>query len=149
MIIDLIELEIKKVGSIELSITDNSIFHLDAAVDVFIDQISHLNKEAIGIICLDHNNKIINYSTVGIGNSFNVNVDYAQIFRVALLSNAYAIVIGHNHPDFTIQPSEQDIKVTKNIAFWCSNMKIKLIDSIIVTPDKKHYSIRMEQKNGN
>jgi DNA repair protein RadC len=58
-----------------------------------------------------------------------------KIFSVALLSGACKIVLSHNHPSGNNQPSDVDIRLTKNIEESGKLMEIKVIDHLIVTSD--------------
>lgn len=67
-------------------------------------------------------------------------VDIRQILWLGLKVNAYWIVVAHNHPQQTTQPSFQDIEITKNLEQASSICGMKLLDHIIISADDEYYS---------
>lgn len=97
-------------------------------------------KESFKILFLNHANKIIGYNTVSEGGLTATVVDIRTIMQGALLTNATTIILAHNHPSGTTQPSIHDDKLTKKIMKACRLFDIKLLDHIIVTPFGPYYS---------
>ncbi len=60
-------------------------------------------------------------------------VDIRRIFQGALLSNSTSIIIAHNHPSGNLKTSQADIRLTNEIKKAGEFLKIKLLDSIILT----------------
>ena len=60
-------------------------------------------------------------------------VDKRLIIAAALQLGATGIILAHNHPSGNKQPSDADIRMTKELVKACSDMEIKLIDHIIIT----------------
>jgi DNA repair protein RadC len=55
-----------------------------------------------------------------------------EIFRVAVMKAAHAIVIAHNHPSGNPEPSEADIKVTRDLIRAGQLLKIDVLDHVII-----------------
>ncbi|WP_214711486.1 MULTISPECIES: JAB domain-containing protein [unclassified Exiguobacterium] len=125
-----------------IPIHQKTIYGCEEAVPIFQNRIGDCARECVGLICLDANNRILNYSDINLGMTDKVPVDLAVLFKTILLSNASSIVIGHNHPSSIIKPSANDVEMTKKINELCLIFGIKLIDSIIVGPTKEFYSLR-------
>jgi DNA repair protein RadC len=64
-----------------------------------------------------------------------------EVFRVAVVTAASAIIVMHNHPSGVPTPSEADIRVTRDLVRAGQIMKIELLDHIIVGSEK-HQSLR-------
>ena len=62
-----------------------------------------------------------------------------EIATRALLTNAKAVIIAHNHPSGSLQPSEADLQTTKKIRDVLTMLGINLIDHIILTQNN-YYS---------
>ena len=62
-------------------------------------------------------------------------LDARTILRRALLNNAAAIILTHNHPSGNPAPSNSDIKMTSDIKEACHLMSITLIDHLIISTD--------------
>ncbi|KAA1042305.1 hypothetical protein ERX35_000025 [Macrococcus equipercicus] len=126
---------------------ENYIFGCEEAAPIFIEEISECAREVISMICLNAQNEILNYSVISLGKVDKVSVDYNVLLTTALLSCAKFIIIGHNHPSNNLKPSQVDIDTTKNIGKLCKIVDVELLDSLIVTPEKKWLSIRSYIKN--
>jgi DNA repair protein RadC len=72
-------------------------------------------------------------------------VDAKLILHHAIEMQASAIVMAHNHPGGSTQPSDYDYKLTAKIKEACALMDIQLLDHIIITHNS-HYSFA---DNGN
>lgn len=60
-------------------------------------------------------------------------VDVRLVFRTAIELSAVAVILVHNHPSGTLQPSEPDKQITKKLKIAGENLDIKVLDHIIVT----------------
>jgi DNA repair protein RadC len=58
-----------------------------------------------------------------------------EVFKAALLSNAYSIIVAHNHPGGSKTASSEDIETTKILIKAGDLMGVKVVDHIIVTAD--------------
>lgn len=97
-------------------------------------------KESFKVLLLNNVNKIIGYTTISEGGLTSTIVDVRVVMQTALVSNATAIILTHNHPSGKINPSSQDDTLTKKIKAACELMDIRLLDHIIVTPYGNYYS---------
>ena len=59
-----------------------------------------------------------------------------EIFRQALIKDATGVILAHNHPSGEPEPSGNDIHLTGLISAGLNTLDVKLIDHVIVTPDK-------------
>jgi len=55
-----------------------------------------------------------------------------EVFRSAVIVAAAAVVLMHNHPSGEPQPSEADIKVTRDLIRAGQLLKIEVLDHVIV-----------------
>lgn len=100
-----------------------------------INTITEIYKSAVekfGMLCLDTQGCIIGIHIITIGTLNQSIIDMRSIFQRALLNNACSIIIFHNHPGGTPQPSLEDIKVTESIKNASEIMQIKLLDHVII-----------------
>lgn len=95
-----------------------------------------LDTESFMTIFLNQSNKVIKVDQISGMNAISqVQVDIRSIFKKALLYNATAIIIGHNHPSDNLKPSQEDIKLTNHIKNAGELMNVKLFDHIIIGID--------------
>ncbi|MDE7430568.1 MAG: JAB domain-containing protein [Lachnospiraceae bacterium] len=97
-------------------------------------------KETFKVLLLNNANKIIGYTTISEGGLTSTIVDVRVIMQTALVSNASAIILTHNHPSGNTRLSCHDDSLTKKIKAACEIMDIRLLDHIIVTPYDSFYS---------
>jgi len=69
--------------------------------------------------------------------------DPKVIFQVALKANASSIILAHNHPSGNIEPSEADIRLTRNLKQAGELLKISVLDHLILTSES-YYSFADE-----
>ncbi|UAT42944.1 RadC family protein [Anaplasmataceae bacterium AB001_6] len=101
--------------------------------------ISFSTTEKLVVLFLDsaHRLKNVYYQSLGCVNETPVSIK--TILKKGIALDSTKIIISHNHPSGNIQPSEQDIQVTKKLEASCQVLDIKLIDHIIVSKND-HYS---------
>lgn len=98
------------------------------ASSLFIDRI----YESFYVICLDTQNRV-NHSKIVFEGTINEAPVYPRlILEEALRRRANAIILAHNHPGGSTEPSNADIMVTKKIVKALEPVSIKVVDHIIV-----------------
>jgi DNA repair protein RadC len=101
-------------------------------IEYLVHSLRGLKKEVLSVIFLDSSHAIIDSAVVAEG-TLNVNTIYPrEIIKKALDYHAAALIIAHNHPSGALKPSQQDIKLTKNLLILCSSMQIQLLDHLII-----------------
>lgn len=132
MEIDVVELKLERKYKIVIDTKYDRVYGVETAGPIFCKEIGSCNVEVVAVLCLDNTNKIINFSKCNIGSINYSKVDVSQIIKVALLSNATMIIVGHNHPSGVLEFTDFDISMTKKIGYLAKQLKIKLVDSLIV-----------------
>lgn len=104
-----------------------------------------INKqhEEATLLLLNNSLKLIKAVNLSKGGLTETAVDIRLIMREALINNATAIVLCHNHPSGKRMPSREDDKLTKNVKAACETMRIHLVDHVIIT-DNGYYSYQDE-----
>ena len=111
------------------------------AYKIFNDYIDDSNKEMFVLMCLNNKNEPTHISTISIGSVNESIATPAEVFKVALLSNANKIMVCHNHPSGDPQPSESDRNITERLYDSGAIIGIKLLDHIIIGDDV-YYSFK-------
>ncbi len=88
-------------------------------------------QESFWVICLNRKNHPIFRAMVTLGSATNSIVNPPEIFRIAILASATAMIVSHNHPSGDPAPSAADIKVTRTLKECGSLMNIELLDHVI------------------
>lgn len=104
----------------------------DYAVSLFVDRI----YESFFVVSLDTQNRV-NYSKAVFEGTINEAPVYPRlILEEAIRRRANAIILAHNHPGGSINPSNADIMVTKKVMKALEPISIRIVDHIVVAGDK-------------
>ena len=91
-----------------------------------------LRKESLRVILLDTRYHWIRTEPISLG-SINESIAHPRdIFRPALISSAYAVIVVHNHPSGDASPSQTDHNLTRRLAEAAELLQVKLLDHIII-----------------
>ncbi len=114
----------------------------DQAAELGHQLIKQNDREHLIVLSLNGHNKPVNVNIVHVGTSDQCHVEPRDILKPAILCNASAILILHNHPSGDVKPSASDRAFTDNIGKASKVMGIRLLDSIIIgEPGKPYYSL--------
>ncbi len=91
-----------------------------------------VSKEKVAVIALGDDFSIKAYDFLSSGTNMNVIVSCHDISKFALGYDANIIIISHNHPLGSADPSENDISATRHFITALKNINITLIDHIII-----------------
>ena len=89
-------------------------------------------KEMFITLHLDGKNRVICVDLVSVGSLNQSIVHPRSVFQTALISNAAAILLIHQHPTGDPTPSSEDISITRRLSEAGELMGIKVLDHIIV-----------------
>jgi len=117
------------------------------ARDLFIEvlELDQRAEEVFAIATLDVHNKVTGVFEVSTGTLFSSLVAPREVFKRAILMNAAAILLGHNHPSTVPDPSSDDIQITKKLVKSGKILGINVVDHVVIG-DKDNY-ISMKEEN--
>lgn len=113
------------------------------AYEVLLPQFADLNHEEFWILLLNRGNILIGNHLISKGGQAGTVADPKIIFKTALEHNAASIILAHNHPSGNINPSTQDISLTKRMVESGKLLDLLVCDHIIVT-NRLYYSFNDE-----
>lgn len=90
------------------------------------------SKEHFFVLCFDARNKLLGMDTVSVGTLNASMVHPRETFEAAIRRHASHIIIAHNHPSGELDPSPQDLEVTRRISDAGKILGIELADHVIV-----------------
>ena len=103
-----------------------------AVADYLIHSMRGLEQEALTVVFLDAAHAIIDAEVVAQG-TITVNTVYPrELVKKALARNAAALVIAHNHPSGGIQPSKEDLELTRTLTEILKVIDVRVLDHLIV-----------------
>jgi len=97
--------------------------------------------EVFACLLLDNRHRVIGFEEVFRGTIDAASVYPREIVKLALLRNAAALIVAHNHPSGDPTPSKQDITLTQQLAAAGKLLGIPLADHVIVAKTT-HFSFR-------
>jgi DNA repair protein RadC len=89
-------------------------------------------QESFYVICLNRKNRPLCRNRMTLGTASNVLIHPREVFRIAVLASATAIVCVHNHPSGDPSPSAADLAVTRQLREAAKTMDIHLMDHVII-----------------
>lgn len=98
-------------------------------------KIGNLPYEQIWILFLNRANEVTGEKMITSGSAVASVFDLKKIIKEALLRDADAIVMVHNHPSGNLSPSIQDDNITASLQKACKMMELRMLDHVIVTTD--------------
>ncbi len=114
---------------------ENERVHVARPEDVFElvrEEIRVLKHEVIKLISLDLQNRLINCETISGGAADITLLRPREVFESALKNSAASIILVHNHPSRSPEPSESDIEVTKKLVRIGKTIGVWIQDHVII-----------------
>lgn len=96
-------------------------------------------QEYFIVISLNGAHEIIKTRVISIGILNRTLIHPREVFSDALKDRAASLVLTHNHPSGNLEPSMEDIEVTKRLIDAGELLGIKILDHIIFS-DNNYYS---------
>lgn len=92
----------------------------------------NLQQEHFKILMLNTKNYLIGVETISIGSLNSSIVHPRELFKSAIKKSAASIILAHNHPSGVVDPSEEDVLVTKRIKEGGKLLGIDVLDHLII-----------------
>ena len=113
---------------------DVQITSSEDAYNLFKDDFPDIDyKEHFFAILINRQNRLLGVAHIASGGVSAVISDPKIIFQEAILANATGIVLMHNHPSGSLNPSNADIKLTKKCCEAAKMLDMALVDHIIIS----------------
>lgn len=109
------------------------------AVELIGKDLCELDREVCVVINLKASGIPINCHIASMGAVDGAFCHPREILKTAILSNAVKVMLIHNHPGGSLQPSKCDVMITDRLAQACEEMGIPLVDHIIVGGNNTEY----------
>lgn len=90
---------------------------------------------------LDSNRRVKSVIKISEGVSDETYIYPQTVAKNAVRYGANMVIISHNHPGGTMEPSPQDIEITKSVEYALASVGVSLLDSVIVA-DGECFSLR-------
>lgn len=111
---------------------------ITSPVDVaqmFIPLLRDEVKEKFFVVCLSSSNRIIKHELVSVGSLNSSIVHPREVFKVAIECSSANIILLHNHPSGNLEPSNDDVCLTRKFVEAGKILDINVFDHIIIAGD--------------
>lgn len=104
----------------------------EAAAAVLVPALVDADRERCVALLLDTKHRLLEAVTVSVGSLDHTFMAPREVFRDALLANAAALVLGHNHPSGDAEPSRDDELVTRRLVRAGELVGVEVLDHLVV-----------------
>jgi DNA repair protein RadC len=104
----------------------------EALGDYLHAQMAHRRTEEVRILFLNAKNMLIANEALWQGSVDEASVHVREVIARAIALGATALIIVHNHPSGDPSPSQQDIRLTRDLVEAGRHMKVTVHDHVIV-----------------
>lgn len=114
-----------------------------ALIDYLTTDMAHLTVERVRILYLDTKNRLIEDHHLGDGSIDEAAIHPREVIRRAMDVGASAMILVHNHPSGSPEPSRADIQITQRIAEAGRLLGVEVHDHVIIGREG-HTSLRAQ-----
>ena len=108
----------------------------EAAARVLLPQFEGVDRERCVAALLDTKHRLLATAIVSVGSVDHTFMAPREVFRDALVANATAVVLAHNHPSGDPDPSADDRAVTRRLASAGRLVGVEVLDHLVVAPPR-------------
>lgn len=93
------------------------------------------DREILSALYLDARHAPVCFHVIAVGSRNAAHAAPADVLKPALLANASALVLVHNHPSGDPEPSAEDVALTASVRRACELLGLHLLDHLVVVDD--------------
>ncbi|MCP6762899.1 MAG: DNA repair protein RadC [Fischerella sp. CENA71] len=90
------------------------------------------NQERFAVVLLDIKNRLLGTQVITIGTATETLAPPGEIFREVIRQGATRLIVAHNHPSGNLEPSSEDIELTRQLLAGAKFLAIPLLDHVIL-----------------
>lgn len=103
------------------------------AIDYLHRKLAFDYREKLAVIFMTRRMRFLHYEEISLGSIASTPYCTRTIAARALEVNAGAIIVAHNHPSGSPEPSEEDRQMGHVLQRLCADLDIRLVDNIIIS----------------
>lgn len=100
--------------------------------DWLLLNLGHLEHEVFMVLFLDVQHRLICPELMARGTLSHANIHVREVVKSALKHNAGAVILAHNHPSHSDQPSSADFALTRQLTTALELIEVTVLDHVIV-----------------
>lgn len=103
-----------------------------AVAQMAIARLGGASKEEFWTALVDNKNRLLAWEQVSQGTVDRAAVYIREVLSLALSYEASGMILVHNHPGGDLDPSREDLELTKRVSVASNTLGIRLLDHLIV-----------------
>lgn len=104
----------------------------DAAAALLANQMMWQSQERFAVLLLDVKHRLLSTQIISIGTATETIAHPRDIFREVIRQGATRVIVAHNHPSGQLEPSSEDIALTRQLLAGAQLLSIPLLDHLIL-----------------
>lgn len=100
--------------------------------EAFRDRFARADREEFLTVMLDGKNRALGFHVVSVGTLTASLVHPREVFKAAILANAAAVILVHNHPSGDPTPSAEDVAITERLRQAGDLLGIRVLDHVVI-----------------
>lgn len=110
--------------------------------ELLSEEMSGLVQEQLRVLLLDTKHRLMRWESVYQGTVDAITVRPAELLRPAVVENAPAVLLVHNHPSGDPTPSPEDVQTTEHTMAAGKLLSIDVLDHVVLGKDGRYVSIQ-------
>ena len=119
----------------ELSLCASEVKRITNPADIVphFARFARQTQENFFVATLDGSHSVIKVHALTRGLVNRTMIHPREVFRAAIRDNAVSVILGHNHPSGNLEPSPEDLEITRRISEAGKIVGIEVLDHVIVS----------------
>jgi len=113
----------------------------NAAASALSHDLMWQKQEKFAVVCLDTKNRLLASHVITVGTATETLVHPRELFREVIRHSASRLIIAHNHPSGSLEPSSEDLILTEQLLKAAHILNFPLLDHLILG-NGDHLSLR-------
>ena len=103
-----------------------------AAADALSHHLMWEQQEKFAVLMLDVKNRLIGTQVITVGSAIETLAPPREIFREVIRQGATRAIVAHHHPSGSLDPSSEDLQLTRQLLGGAQFLQIPLLDHLIL-----------------
>ncbi len=112
----------------ELTIVDDP----SIAAAALANDLMWQTQERFAVVLLDIKHRLLGTHVISIGTATETIAHPRDIFREVIRQGATRVIVAHNHPSGSVEPSREDMELTRQLLAGANLLGIPLLDHLIL-----------------
>ncbi|MCI9689791.1 RadC family protein [Vibrio parahaemolyticus] len=104
----------------------------EATKEYLTYKLGNYEREVFAVLLLDNQHRLIEFNELFFGTVDAASIYPREVVKLALESNAAAVIFAHNHPSGIAEPSQSDRRITNRLKDALALIDIRVLDHFVV-----------------